>query len=510
VSIFFSATMVVLAAAVLTKSGKPLISRQFVEMSRIRIEGLLAAFPKLMGTGKQYTYLETDTVRYVYQPIENLFLVLITNRSSNIVEDLETLRLLGRIVPDYCPKLEEEDVTKKAFELLFAFDEVINLGYRDSTTLEQVKTCLEMDSNEERIALANKDARVKDAIAHANAKAKQFSKERRIAKGGISSLDPGAILSSISDEVTSGTSSTPVVVPVDDRPTPKTAPSKGVMALGKKGGKDDLVSKMVKAGELEVSTQPIAPAKPSAVANRPAVRMDNVHLKSDERISAVLNRDGGFQSVEVKGDLFLTVSDSSCASIRVCLNREQNNNYAWKTHPNINKTPWTKDRVLCPKDPSKPFPVGTALGIVRWRLQNTADFVPPISVNCWPGDSAVTIEYECERPELVLTQVQISIPMGGATPEVGDVDCGTHSYDAVRQQLTWTIDRIDRTNAQGSMEVNLDSALEASAFFPVDIQFFAESCVANVAITDVLSNDTGLSVPYSSEVLVGVDSYQVV
>lgn len=72
------ATMVVLAAAVLTKNGKPLISRQFVEMSRIRIEGLLAAFPKLMGTGKQYTYLETDTVRYVYQPIENLFLGMST------------------------------------------------------------------------------------------------------------------------------------------------------------------------------------------------------------------------------------------------------------------------------------------------------------------------------------------------------------------------------------------------------------------------------------------------
>lgn len=29
---------------------------------------------------------------------------------------------------------------------------------------------------------------------------------------------------------------------------------------------------------------PSFPAKPSAVANRPAVRMDNVHLKSDERI----------------------------------------------------------------------------------------------------------------------------------------------------------------------------------------------------------------------------------
>lgn len=47
-----------------------LVSRQFVDMSRIRIEGLLAAFPKLVGTGKQHTYVETENVRYLYQPIE--------------------------------------------------------------------------------------------------------------------------------------------------------------------------------------------------------------------------------------------------------------------------------------------------------------------------------------------------------------------------------------------------------------------------------------------------------
>lgn len=39
-------------------------------MTRIRIEGLLAAFPKLVGNGKQHTYVETDNVRYVYQPME--------------------------------------------------------------------------------------------------------------------------------------------------------------------------------------------------------------------------------------------------------------------------------------------------------------------------------------------------------------------------------------------------------------------------------------------------------
>ena len=90
-----------------------LVSRQFVDMTRIRIEGLLAAFPKLVGTGKQHTYVETENVRYVYQPIEALYLLLVTNKQSNILEDLETLRLLSKlvsfswwsIVPIHGPKL---------------------------------------------------------------------------------------------------------------------------------------------------------------------------------------------------------------------------------------------------------------------------------------------------------------------------------------------------------------------------------------------------------------------
>lgn len=69
-----------------------------MSMSRIRIEGLLAAFPKLIGMGKQHTYVETEDVRYVYQPIEVLYLILVTSKQSNILEDLETLRMLSKLV----------------------------------------------------------------------------------------------------------------------------------------------------------------------------------------------------------------------------------------------------------------------------------------------------------------------------------------------------------------------------------------------------------------------------
>ena len=85
--------MVVLAASVVTRNGKALVSRQFVDMTRIRIEGLLAAFPKLVGTGKQHTYVETENVRYVYQPLEVPLLMKLALATVNWVKSPPAIQL---------------------------------------------------------------------------------------------------------------------------------------------------------------------------------------------------------------------------------------------------------------------------------------------------------------------------------------------------------------------------------------------------------------------------------
>jgi coatomer subunit delta len=120
-------------------------------MTRTRIESLLTSFPKLIPTNTQHTSVETSEVRYVYQPLEDLYIVLITNKASNILQDIETLHLFARVVADVCKSAEEREILRNAFELLGAFDEIVSMGYKEQINLMQVRSVLEMESHEEKI-----------------------------------------------------------------------------------------------------------------------------------------------------------------------------------------------------------------------------------------------------------------------------------------------------------------------------------------------------------------------
>ena len=56
--------------------------------------------------------------------------------------------------------MEESEVVENAFSLIFAFDEIVALGYRENVNLAQIRTFTEMDSHEEKVFRAVRQASV--------------------------------------------------------------------------------------------------------------------------------------------------------------------------------------------------------------------------------------------------------------------------------------------------------------------------------------------------------------
>jgi len=55
--------------------------------------------------------------------------------------------------------VEESEIIAQSFPLIFAFDEIIALGYRENVNLAQIRTFTEMDSHEEKVFQAIRQVR---------------------------------------------------------------------------------------------------------------------------------------------------------------------------------------------------------------------------------------------------------------------------------------------------------------------------------------------------------------
>jgi hypothetical protein len=186
------------------------------------------------------------------------------------------------------------------------------------------------------------------------------------------------------------------------------------MQLGKKPKASDLMESLRSDVDLETMSSPASARGTTAPVH--AVHMEAVHISIDERISATIKRDGGVDSLEIKGDMTLKVSDPAKAKVRLEINGvNEDSGIQFKTHPNVDKNLFSSDHTLGLKDSSKPLPLNQALGILRWRFTSKDESALPISINCWPSASGegtvdVNIEYEMERSDLELKDVVISIP----------------------------------------------------------------------------------------------------
>jgi len=476
-----------------------------------------------------------------------MFLLLVTNKQSNILEDLDTLRLLAKVVPEYCGVVDEDAVCRAAFDLIFAFDEVISLGHKENVTLVQVRTYTEMESHEEKLHKMIIQSKINDTKDLMKRKAMEIDKskvERKLERGmsamggggGGGGGFGGAGVSSSTyfgeDDGRPGPGSMGVrPPPMDDgfgaRPSKAegpvaAAPKKGLV-LGKGPSKTAAFIDQLRAeGDVVEAEAPVrrpagsAPAA-AAAAGRPAPgSAESVELVVEEKLSCRLRKDGALESLEVQGTMGLEIHNEEDALCRVAVvplsAAAAARGVQFKTHPNIDKALHAASNVLGLKDASRPFPTGSSLGILKWRCAPKEEGAVPLMLNCWPSvsgaQSFVSIEYEAPGPlELHGLRITIPVPAAREPPSVTSCD-GDFRFDPRARTMTWSIDLVDASNRAGSMEFVVPAA-DADAIFPIDVAFTSKGTYCGVAVAGVQRTADGAPVKYTCITRLATDGYTV-
>ncbi|KAJ7281503.1 hypothetical protein C8J57DRAFT_1123330 [Mycena rebaudengoi] len=543
--------MVVLAASICTKAGKAVVSRQFLDMSRTRIESLLASFPKLLPppSSTQHTLIETPDVRYVYQPLEDLYILLITNKASNILQDIDTLHLLARVVSDMCRSAAESEVVTRAFELLGAFDEVVGQGYREGAVgLVQVRNALEMESHEEKIQeiiARNKEAEAKEELKR---RAKQLEMQRREQQRRAAGSAPGFNSGSYGGGITGYSPvpqqyNPPTPTPSNNSSlsTPRAPAFKGTgMKLGssKKTKQAELIDALGGDYISSLPEEPLTPSVPTAPilaakatsANKgrgslPEVEQESIHIHITEQIVCSLLRDGGLEKdIELKGDMNLHISDASQTRASLTLLPTQDSNLLaaglqFKQHPNVAKFDLranrTEPKEIKLRDATKSFPLNQSLAVLKWRYKGSDEGAVPLSINCWPtpsndGTCEVSIEYELENDSVTLYDLEILIPLpAGSYPTVSS-NTGEWSLEPNSHSLAWTTPLVsaDSDTRSGSLMFTVGGD-DPETFFPVRVSFIGTGSFAGVGVASMKLAE-GDDAVFSVDSVVTADSYSVV
>lgn len=511
--------MVVLAASICTRGGKAVLARAFHDIKRSRIEALLASFPKAANSGTQHTTVEQDNVRFVYQPLDELYMVLITNKQSNILQDIDSLHLFAQVVTSTCKSLDEREILRNAFELISAFDELVTLGYRENLTISQIKTFLEMESHEERIQEIIARNKELEATEERKRKAKQLEMQRKESgrSGRAAGMTRPPVYPTYTPPVRPAFTETYDSYEAEKNKAKFSAPKGKGMQLGKKSKTTDMFERVkTELGPVE-DTPLVAVAAPSAPEPAAAPRVsssldrDAIHVTVNEAITAKLSREGTLNSFSVSGDLTLRVSDPSLAKIKLNLSATPSHGAQFRTHPNVDRNTFNGSKAIQMANQTRGFPVNNAVGVLRWRAAPRADDASalPITFTVWvnkgsEGNCTLTIEYELSGGD-TLKDVSVVVPFTSAEPSVSSFDA---VYEVSGDSLEWAIGTVSDENPSGAFEFEAQTDDE-NEFFPMQVRFSKTSPFVDVDVLSVELVEMNEEVTFTKEIKSVAESYMI-
>jgi len=505
--------MVVLSAAICSKSGKVIIGRQYIDMTRGRVEGLYSTFSKLIQVPQsasksddQFTLLETDTVRYLYQILDSgaaasssnskdntMYLVVVTTIYSNIIENAAVLQNLYKLVNYITSNSVQTDgpmtmmrvLSMRFFDIVHAFDLVITphgLLNESVVNMNLINTILEMDSMDEKIAQRDEESKTAAARQLAKQKAAFFRAQQHSTHSAMPHGFGGGMSTPIAsgprsaskpmESMSSSSSSSSSTSNAGSSSAPK---GKGLVLGGKKGLQLSTTNASRTAAPTTSPSRASASSSSPAAAAAPRTSDAELDVKIVEQLSVEMNQDATLNSMQIRGELSLCAQTESAGFAAVQLVETGVATQAqFKAHPQIDKDMWTNGKVVCGKG-DKPFPVGHDITVLKWMYSgdSMSNTQPPVSVTCWPTVSPesimMTIEYDVT--EGCVGNMKDAVLVMPLPPEVasiqerdrdvidiGEVQAGTEFvYDSEKGGMVWRIgDITDAERKNGSIEFSID------------------------------------------------------
>jgi hypothetical protein len=254
------------------------------------------------------------------------------------------------------------------------------------------------------------------------------------------------------------------------------------MQLGKKSKTTDMFERV--RGDLgpeaeEPASSPLVPNHPTSAPEQAAPRAstsldrDAIHVTIAETINAKLSREGSLNSLEIKGDLQLKISDPTLTKVKLDLVANASHGVQFRTHPNVDKNVFNSSKAVQMSNLAKGFPVNNSVGVLRWRATPKSDDTSaiPITFTVWVNKGSddtynITVEYELTGGD-PLKDVTVIIPYATSEPAVSSFDA---TYEVSGDSLEWTIGLVDEDNATGSFEFEAQAGDE-NEFFPMQVRF---------------------------------------
>lgn len=515
------------------------MSRQFREITKDRVLELLSNFQSLVANlSSEHTFVEDEHVRYVYKPFDDYYIILITNRQSNIIQDLSTLNLFAQTVNSTLNSYEESEMYDNAFEILSSFDEIVVMGYKENLSITQVNTYLSMESHEERIQEIIERNKEFEATEERKRRAKEIARREQERKMGINPTDFSVPVSNFTP------GNDPNIANAYNSYYSHASPAAQESYLKSQAPIEDLSGR---AGEGHGSRgmklggnsrrNIVKPSRPAvSSASRPQEPDENVPdnngilILIKETVNAEITRDGAISSSELKGVLELRINDRELAHAKLKLNdsvQVKDRSLQFKTHPNIDKNAFLSTKVIGLRDSEKAFPSNDkSLGVLRWRKVGSADdkTLVPLDISTWVSPSneqegvfEVTVEYEVNPDyEQPIEEILFTIPVYTENCSINTENNESNAcIISIDEELGISI-KVDPISpgSSGVFGFNIESGDE-DALFPLNIDFaHTESngkSITGMGINNVISSrEEDRALPYDIITSLKSEEYVVV